>query len=650
MAKPIAPDLVYQLTLPSSPSLSPGGTHVVFVQAKVDRETMKTQSNLMLLDLSADKPSAFIQGPADSLPRFSPDGQAIGFLRPDAKGRPQLWLIALAGGEARQLTHAPGGVMDFAWAPNSQAIVLVSPVDPDQPPDDHDPAKDPRVKVVRRIRYRADTLGWLGDAHRHLFVLDVAEGEVRQLTFGDGEDMGPVWSLDSSRIAFVSDNRPDRDVVPYADAYVVPAEGGAPERWSQDLVSVARVEWSPDGKRLAAIGSQDPQLVPGWQGWLFILEPGKSPRQITDDSVNPTGGFVPITWPPPFCWNHRDEVTFIGDRHGQSYLCVVPAQGGPLRMLGGGNAQFTGVAFDAHGDKAVVAAGSPISPGELRLIELGGGAERQLTSYNEEYFLKHPPARQEKFVFARAGHDIECRLYLPPDHDPSRKYPLIVDIHGGPHGVFMDVFNNTQQVLATAGYIVLCPNPRGSSTYGAQFTKAVLGHWGDDDYLDIMAAVEQACARPDVDSTRVGVHGYSYGGYMTCWTVGHTTRFRAAVAGAPVTDLPAMYGTSDIGVSFGEVQWVGSRYEGEEEWRRHSPITFAPQVETPTLLLHGESDHRVPIEQSEAFFVALKRLGKEVELVRFPGCYHSFLRNGHPRMREEYLARTLAWFARHLGE
>ena len=501
---------------------------------------------------------------------------------------------------------------------------------------------------MRRIRYRADTLGWIGDAHRHLFVVDVAGGEARQLTFGDGEDMGPVWSPDGSRLAFVSDNRPDRELVPYTDAYVVPAEGGAPEQWSQGLVSVVRVEWSPDGNRLAAIGSQDPQMVPGWQGWMFVLEQGKAPRRLTDDSINPVGGFVPVTWPPPFSWNRRDEIAFIGDRHGQSYLCVTSASGGELRMLGGGGAQFTGVAFDASGDRAVVVSGSPQSPGELRLIDLADGSHKQLTGLNEAYLNERPPARQEKFVFTRAGFDIECRLYLPPDWEPSCKYPLIVDIHGGPHGVFMDVFNNTQQVLATAGYAVLCPNPRGSSTYGAEFAKAVIGRWGDEDYLDIMEAVERVCRRPDVDPARVGVHGYSYGGYMTCWIVGHTNRFRAAVAGAPVTDLPAMYGTSDIGVSFGEVQWKGTRHEGEEEWRRHSPIAYAPMVDTPVLLLHGESDHRVPIEQSEAFFVSLKRLGKEVELVRFPGSYHSFLRAGHPRMREEYLARTLAWFDRRL--
>ena len=368
----------------------------------------------------------FTHGPSDSSPRFAPDGRQIAFLRPDVKGRPQLWLIPLSGGEARQLTRAPGGVTDFAWSPGSQAIAFVSEVDPDRLPDDHNSTKEPRVRVVRRIRYRADTLGWLGDAHRHLFVVDTAEGETRQLTFGDGEAMGPVWSPDGGRIAFVSDNRADRDLVPYADAYVVPAEGGAPEHWSQGLVSVVRVEWSPDGKRLAAIGSQDPQLLPGWQGWVFILEPGVSPRRLTDDSVNPAGGFVPVTWPPPFCWNQRDEIVFIGDRHGQSYLCATPASGGELRMLGGGGAQFTGVAFDDRGDRAAVAAGSPYSPGELRLINLVDGSHRQIAEHNEAYLREHPPARQEKFVFTRAG----LRHRVPVV--PAARLGTVAQVSAGP--------------------------------------------------------------------------------------------------------------------------------------------------------------------------------------------------------------------------
>ncbi len=204
-------------------------------------------------------------------------------------------------------------------------------------------------------------------------------------------------------------------------------------------------------------------------------------------------------------------------------------------------------------------------------------------------------------------------------------------------------------MMATSGYVVLCVNPRGSSSYGLDFGKAVLADWGGEDYLDIMQAVDALAARPYIDEARMGLHGYSYGGFMSAWIVGQTTRFAAAVVGAPCIDLPSFSGTADIGISFGEVQWGGVRHEAYEKYLKHSPLTYAPNVETPVLLLHGEADHRCPIEQSEQYFVALKRLGKTVEFVRFPGCSHLFLRFAHPRLREEYLSRLKGWMDRFLS-
>ena len=216
--------------------------------------------------------------------------------------------------------------------------------------------------------------------------------------------------------------------------------------------------------------------------------------------------------------------------------------------------------------------------------------------------------------------------------------------------MFSDSFSPQQQVLATAGYIVLAVNPRGSSTYGAEFMKAVLGDWGGEDYRDIMFALESVCERDYVDETRLGITGYSYGGFMSSWIIGHEPRFGAAVIGAPCINLSSMYGTSDIGVRFGEPQWGGTRWDALDRFLERSPLTYAPNVQTPALLMHGESDHRCPIEQSEQYFVTLKRLGKEVEFVRFPNSSHGFLRTGHPRLREEYLSRLVGWMDRWVGD
>ena len=434
----------------------------------------------------------------------------------------------------------------------------------------------------------------------------------------------------------------------YNEAYVVPAKGGEAVLWSQGLSSVGALAWSPDGRHLAVVASDDEEIGAAWQGSIFILEPGKNPERLTDDSIKPVAGFPPTVPAPELRWTEDGRIIFLADSRGESFLCQVSVDGSPLRKVTNGGVQYAGITMDRKADKAVTLALSPSSPGDLHLVDLISGSQKPLTQGNKEYFQGHPPAVLKKTSLTRAGMEIESRLLLSPNFDQGQKYPLVVDIHGGPHGSFYDAFNAVQQVIATAGYVVLSVNSRGSSTYGADFLKAVLRDWGGEDYQDIMASVEDACSLPYVDQDRLGVHGYSYGGFMSAWIIGHDTRFGAAVVGAPCIDLLSMYGTSDIGVSFGERQWGGPRKDATEAYLEHSPITYADKVETPVLLLHGEADHRCPIEQSEQYFVSLRRLDKEVELVRFPGCSHLFMRGGHPKMREEYLTRTLGWFNKYL--
>jgi dipeptidyl aminopeptidase/acylaminoacyl peptidase len=648
MSQPIGPDAIYHLVSVTDPHLTPNGEHLAFVQSWIDRDAMEGRSHIMLMTLSDGRTQAFTQGMRDAYPRFSPDGRYLAFLRQDDRRQRQIWVIPLHGGEARQLTRAAAGVAEFSWSPNGQRLVFVADVDPDLPPEGHDAKKDPRVKVVRHLRYRYDTLGWRGNAHRHLFLIDISDGEAGQLTDGDWDDLSPVWSPDGRYIAFISGRRDERDIRAYNEVYVVPASGGQPACWSGDLYSIGALAWSPDSNRLVVVASDNPRGSAGYQGWLFALESAQAPRRITDDSFRPATGFYPIMSAPELRWTADGRLLLLGDARGESFVYELPVAGGSARPLAGGSLQATALTLDHEARRLVLAATPPDSPGALYLVETSLGTLQCLTEDNSAYLAEHPPARLEKFTIRRQDLDIECRLWLPPGFVPSQRYPLVLDIHGGPNAAFYDAFNLTQQVLATAGFLVLAVNPRGSTTYGNTFTMAVLGDWGGEDYHDLMAAVDAVAERPYVDATRLGVHGYSYGGFMTAWIIGHTSRFTAAVVGAPCIDLPSMYGTSDIGVSFGEVQWHGTRWEALALALERSPLTYAPAVETPVLLLHGEADLRCPIEQGEQYFVALKRHGKEVEFVRFPDCSHLFLRVGHPKMREEYLSRVLAWFQRHL--
>lgn len=649
MPEAISPQLIYDLTTVSAPSLSPDGTRLAYVQSRVDKKAMETISQLMMMGLPDGKAYPFTAGDSDTGPRFSPDGKTLAFLRPDSESRQQIWLIPTTGGEASQLTHVKGGITELSWSPDSSQIAFVSDVDPDQGDSDPDASDIPSVKVVRRVRYRADTIGWRGDAFRHIFIADVKSGATRQLTDGEGENSTPVWSPDGMKIAFISDRGEDRDFVDKTAIFVVEASGGNPEVVSQGLTSVSAHAWSPDGSKLAVVGSDNLEVGAGWQGRLFILEQGNPPLQIGDDTFKPETGYVPYTWPPDMRWTDHDNILFLGTAKGETFICEIPSTGGQVRKIAGGNAMLSTAAFDSNAKNAVVTEIPPTSAGDLVLVDMKSGSTKQLTSVNQNYFNQHPPAKFEKFTLSRKDFDVESRLFLPSDFDPSRKYPLVLDIHGGPHGAFYDSFNPIQQILASSGYIVLAVNPRGSATYGISFMKAVLGDWGGEDYLDIMAAVDEVSSRPYVDETRMGVTGYSYGGYMSSWIIGHTNRFKAAAVSAPVTDLSTFYGTSDIGISFGEIQMKGPLEGRLEKYLHHSPLTYASNVETPVLLMHGEDDARCPIDQSEQYFVALKRLGKTVEFVRYPGCAHSLLRSGHPKLREEYLTRVLAWFDKYIG-
>ena len=641
MSSPITPDLIYELITVGAPALSPDGSHAAFVRSKVDKESMETRSRIALMDLSSGDSAPFTAGPKDSAPRFSPDGARMAFIRPDSLGRQQLWTMPTRGGEAERLTDVPGGVTDVAWSPDSDALAFVSDVDPDRVSDEDGAQEIPRVSVARRIRYRADGLGWRGDASRHIFIANLETGETRQLTDGDGDDSAPAWSPDGKRIAFIGDRRPNRDVQPHPDLYAIPSDGGEIELLSDGLSSVAALAWSPDGSALAVVGSDDDEANAGSQSWIFTLEPNSPPRRLTDDSISPAGGYAPLVPAPEVRWADSG-ISFIADARGVSGIYTVSPDTGDLRTAVAGGS-ISAVSFDAGANLAVFLRGSPQSPGDIYMIDIEDGNTTRITDCNRDFFAEHPPASMEKFTFDRGDFGIESRLLFPPGFDEDKRYPMVLDIHGGPHGVFSDSFSPQQQILATAGYIVLAVNPRGSSTYGAEFMKAVLRDWGGEDYLDIMAAVDLVSERKYIDESRLGITGYSYGGFMSSWIVGHDDRFAAAVVGAPCINLSSMYGTSDIGVRFGEMQWGGRRVDALDAFLERSPLTYAPNVRTPVLLMHGEADARCPIEQSEQYFVTLKRLGKEVEFVRFPGCSHGFVRGGHPRMREEYLSRMLSW-------
>ena len=639
MPKSITPNDILGLTTVSNPSLSNDGDQLIFVESEVNGTSSEMLSRIKLIAISNGDVSTLTQGPSDGSPRFSPDGNIIAFTRPDSNKRRQLWTIPVTGGEPRQLTSLPGGASEHSWSPNSSQIAFVSDVNPGERIEKASNCALP-VKEVHRIRYRADGYGWRGDAFRHIFICNIESGGIRQLTYGEGDDHSPIWSPDGNYIALIADRRSSRDTTHSTEAWIIPGCGGKPEVRSDGLFAVGAVTWSPDSVNLAVVGDIDPEMWDPRQWKLYILKCGQQPRQITDGLTVPT---LPAR---DLRWTTDDLILFLGDSKGESFICQVPVSGGPIVSLAGGGVKIEEMTLDLLSKNAIVNVIPPHSVGNLNRVDLNDGVMKQVTNYNKDYFDNHPPATIEKFVIPRTRFQIESRLLTPPDFDPSLQYPLIVDIHGGPQGRFSDSFNTDHQILATSGYLVLGVNPRGSSSYGHEFSQAVHQDWGGEDYRDIMAAVDDVCSRVYVDQARLGIGGYSYGGYMSAWAIGHETRFKAAVIGAPCINLVSLYGTSDIGVSFGEAQFGGPPSQSMEYLLQRSPLTYVANVETPVLLLHGESDATCPIGQSEEYFVSLKKLGKQVEFVRFPDCAHSFRSRGTPQMRREYLTRTKNWFDR----
>ena len=681
MTKPIGPDLFRHLAGVADPTVMPDGSRCAYVLSWIDAETSDSRSRIYqvkLLDGDDDsEPQPFTRGDSDTHPRYSPNGAFLAFLRADEspEKRRQIWLMPADGGEAAQLTDLPEGVREFAWSPDSSRLAVVADVNPDSRATDS-PADEPQARGVRRIRYRHDAIGWRGNAHFHLFLVDARTGDATQITDGDWDDMAPAWSPDGNFVAFISGRSGARDVTATNEVYVLDVnkmgdEWEGSELWSDGLTDAAAVAWSPDGNRLLAAGGQGDGLMALWQAYLYILEKDQPPRRLTDDGIRPCLGYPGIYPPLELRWTRgkggdNDRIMFLADAAGQTRLYALDVADGddvvaPVPLTDGGE-MLSGIAMDSSARSVALVSSSPTEPSALYLVDSDSRSRRRLTAHNDAWLADHPPIPMEKFSVETAEYDVECRLYHPPDFDPALKYPLVLEIHGGPNGAFYDSFVPWHQVLAGAGYLTLAVNPRGSSTYGEEFVNAVLGDWGGDDYRDLMAAVDAVCQRDYVDTNRLGIHGYSYGGYMTTWAIGHTDRFRAAVAGAPCIDLWSMYGTSDIATSFGETQWanrlaggmaisrplVNELAEGVDSMAyrllQRSPITFAPNVETPVLLLHGEADARCPIGQSEQYFQVMKRLGKEVEMVRFPGCSHGFLRTGHVALRQAYLEWMVGWF------
>ncbi|HWV22724.1 MAG TPA: S9 family peptidase [Thermomicrobiales bacterium] len=629
-----------------TPQISGDGTRIVYTLGQTERGTGKASSQLWLMNADGSNPRQLTRvGTSTSEPVWAPDDASIAFVSNRGEDGFSICVLPLAGGDARTIaTHRqkPSGL---AWSPDGTQLAYTVPVDPENPDETpRDPDMPAAVRVVRRIDYKQDNRGYLNDVRHQVMVVDVATGERRQVSSELKDHSAPAWSPDGTKIAAKISNRNGM----HSTLAILPLDGAnsTPIGWEDG--SAGTWAWTPDGASILFSGYPTPS--PQAEYYRYDLASGET-TQLTDDlDFAPESGRPTIAGPSQPVWIDASTALVHGIRHGASGLWSIDLQSGELTRLAGWDATHAGLSVDAGCAVVVQTSSSTERSSTLVAYDFVSGETTTLLDPNADFFAETPPANVEKITVTRDGWDIDAWVYTPANLDEGTQYPLVLDVHGGPHGNHGYTWNLGAQLLASNGYVVVAPNPRGSGTYGRAFGEAVCGDWGGEDWQDLLAVLDDVESRPYVDGNRTAIYGYSYGGYMTSWAIGQTDRFKAAVCGAPVFNLLSFYGTSDIGHTFGETQWGGSLLDPKVAafMAERSPSEHVHKAVTPTLIVHGEADDRCPIGQGEELFVGLLKAGVETEFARYPGGSHMMLRGGPVEHRIDYYTRVRGWLDRYL--
>lgn len=547
------------------------------------------------------------------------------------------------GGESRELLRYRATPTSLAWSPDGSRIAFTVPVDPDNVEETPQPEGAPSpVRATTRIDYKQDNRGYLDGVRHQVVLADVAGSSATQVTSELRDHLEPQWSPDGRTIAVKVTNRNGM----HSQLGLVDVASATTELVGPEDGTLGTWRWSRDGTFILLDGDDRPTA--GTDYFRREVASGQRVRLTTDLAFSPDSGFPTISPPSHPVWLDDSTALVLGTQAGESGLWTVDVQSGEITEVQRWQATHSGLSTDLEARVIAQVRSGVDGTSELVITDRETGRTRHLSGLNDAVFAESPLAEVELRRVERGGETIESWVYRPAGFDESRTYPVILDVHGGPHGNHGWTFNGGAQVLASNGYIVVATNPRGSGTYGRDFAQQVHGDWGGEDWLDLQAALDDVLQMPYADAARTGIYGYSYGGFMTAWAIGQTERFRAAVCGAPVFDMHSFYGTSDIGHDFGETQWGGTPLEIGDWMREQSPSTHVHKVTTPTLIVHGEADERCPIGQGEQMFVGLLKAGVETEFVRYPGGSHLMLRGGPSEHKIDYYTRVLGWFDRYL--
>ncbi|MGK2285144.1 prolyl oligopeptidase family serine peptidase [Pedomonas sp. V897] len=645
---------LFDLEYADDPQISPDGRHIVYVRVSMDIMTDRARRNLWIIDTATGEQRPLLSGAQNyASPRWSPDGKRLAYVSA-AEGSAQVYVRWMDTGQTARVTNLPEGPSNLAWSPDGKWLAFTMFVPEDKKPLAAMPIKPEGAKwgaaprVIDDVIYRIDGAGYLQSGFTQLFVAPADGGSPRQLTTGRYDHRGtPEWTPDGQSI-LISANR--RDDAAYqlnnSEVYEVRlADGSIRQLTDRNGPDVSPLV-SPDGKRIALLGYDDRKL--GYQVTrLEVMDRDGSNRRVLSASLdrdveNPV-------------WRADGKgLYFQYDDKGVTKLAEIDLDG-RVRVLAsnlGGTdigRPYSSSTFSVSGNgKIAFLTTSPKRPADVALYN--GGKVRQLTALNEDVLAYRDLAdAEELWVKSSAdGQDIQAWLMKPPAFDPSKKYPLILEIHGGPFANYGPRFGAEMQVYAAAGYVVVYANPRGSTSYGEAFGNLIHHNYPSQDYDDLMSVVDAAIAKGFVDENNLFVTGGSGGGVLTAWIVGKTDRFRAAVVSKPVINWTSFALTADMAPFFTQYWFPAMPWEAPDHYWKRSPLSLVGNVKTPTMLLTGESDFRTPISETEQFYQALKLRQVDTAMVRIPEASHGM--DSRPTQLIAKNLNILAWFEKYRVE
>jgi len=639
-------DTFMEMEAVANPAISPDGSRIVFAREWIDQMKDQRRSNLWVARTDGSRVRELTTGAwRDSAPVWSPDGTRIAFLS-DRDGTTQLQVIYADTGEIAQLTHVQRAPAGLRWSPDGRRIAFTSTIPDEDPILKVELPKRPRgaewakgATIVDRLSWQRDGVGPVEKGFTHVFVVDATVGGTpRQVTTGKYNHADPEWSADGKTLYVSGTRKPDAEYLRNdSEIYAVDVAGGSIKALTERKGPDANPTVSPDGRWIAYTGYDDKNETSTLSN-LYLMDRDGGAKRLWQSRLTES--------PANLAWAHDGSgVYFTAGTKGSTSLYFAPLQG-ELRTLTEGVQELSGVSISDTGQVAAIRS-TPTRPGYLVTFPLAAApnaaAWKPLVDVNEDVLTGVTLSDAEELWYpSKDGLKVQGWLIKPANFQPSRKYPLVLFIHGGPWSMYNVGFSWSFQNFAANGYAVLFVNPRGSTGYGQDFVNGIQFSYPGKDFDDLMAGVDTVLAKGFIDPNNLFVCGGSGGGLLTAWIVGHTNRFAAAVAMRPVIDWVSFVGVTD-GASWYR-QFEKYPWEDPSDHVARSPLTYIASVTTPTMVMTGEADLRTPIGQSEEFYRALKLLKKDTLLVRMPDEFHGWRRPSHQLLQQLYL---MAWFDKH---